>query len=102
MMVRMDRRGFTFMWSYPNMVSSPLRTAPELTQIPLRPTDAVNVVAAIDDLEYGAASSTWPNRMIRRDAKVYAHRSVEQYLDATGWELEGGQLGGRLQPKART
>ncbi|KLT42614.1 hypothetical protein CC85DRAFT_307982 [Cutaneotrichosporon oleaginosum] len=88
MMVRMDRRGFTFMWSYPNM-------------IPLRPADAVGVVAAIDDLEYGAASSTWPNRMIRRDAKVYAHRSIERYLDATGWELEDGKLGGRLRPKAR-
>ncbi|GMK59596.1 hypothetical protein CspeluHIS016_0802020 [Cutaneotrichosporon spelunceum] len=87
MMVCADRRGFTFMWSYPNM-------------IPLRPADAVAVVAAVDGLEYGAACSTWPNRMIRTNAKATVHASLARYLDATGWELDGG-VRGALRPRAK-
>lgn len=83
MMVCMDRKGFTFMWSYPNMT-------------PLRPKDAVEVVKAVDEFEFEVASSSWPNTMIRCDAKRLMHMSLERYLDATGWRREGGEMRPRV------
>lgn len=62
------------------------------SEIPLRPKDAVKVVKAVDDFEFGVASSTWPNRMIRGDAKKVMNKSIEVYLDATGWKQESGEL----------
>ncbi|RSH77825.1 uncharacterized protein EHS24_002885 [Apiotrichum porosum] len=85
-MVQPTQKGFTFMWSYPNMV-------------PLEPIEMLKVVQSIQHLDYGAVSSAWPDRFVRHDAKKQMLESVAVYLDQTGWEQDDTEHGA-LRPKA--
>ncbi|KAK1927792.1 hypothetical protein DB88DRAFT_507865 [Papiliotrema laurentii] len=66
---------FTFIWSAPNM-------------IPLRPKQALAVVRRLETVPFSQATSTWPGRFIRQDAKKILQESVEKHIGACGWKLE--------------
>lgn len=92
-MVALDRRGFAFMWSYPNMVRAPTAYAWTCSlQIPLEPAAVLGIQRALAPLRYDAASSAWPGKFIRSGAKEAFERSVEMYLGKIGWCVQGGQL----------
>lgn len=89
-MVQPARKGFTFMWSYPNMVS--LFIGQSDNKIPLPPKDVLRIRDILQPLEFTSASSTWPGRIIKENAKTVLEDSIQQYLRQTGWSLHNGDL----------
>ena len=76
-MVQPHRRGFTFIWSVPNI-------------IPLGPTDTLAISRRLSSVPFGQATSAWPGRFIRDRAREVLLESVERHLRVMGWEVEGG------------
>ncbi|OCF45103.1 hydrolase [Kwoniella heveanensis CBS 569] len=93
LMVQPTQRGFSFLWSVPNM-------------IPLRPKAILRIYTTLKHLSFDEATSSWPNKWIRPsssssssdseandDAKKALEESVILYLAAEGWRLdENGEL----------
>ncbi|RXK35967.1 hydrolase [Tremella mesenterica] len=75
-MVQRTQKRFTFLWSAPNM-------------IPLNPTDVVGIWNRVKTFPFSQATSSWPGRFIRSDAKSVLEESVREYLKAMGWEWDG-------------
>lgn len=84
-MVQPAQKGFTFMWSYPNM-------------IPLHPSDVLRIQQILSEYDYDSVSGTWPDRWVRTGAKRVFDESVETYLSATGWERAPGD---KLVPRRK-
>ncbi|KAI9632904.1 uncharacterized protein MKK02DRAFT_19982 [Dioszegia hungarica] len=82
-MVQPTQRGFTFIWSVPNM-------------IPLGPKDVRAIQHTLASLPFSQATSSWPNRFIRENAREILSQSVASHLRAMGWEMEGKE--GELVP----
>ncbi|WWC58309.1 uncharacterized protein I303_100849 [Kwoniella dejecticola CBS 10117] len=78
-MVQPTQRGFSFIWSVPNL-------------IPLRPRAVLAVQERLRYLPFSEATSSWPNRWIRQDAKDALESSVTTFLAAEGWRMEEGTL----------
>lgn len=78
-MVQPHRRGFTFIWSVPNI-------------IPLGPTDTLAISRRLSSVPFGQATSAWPGRFIRDRAREVLRESVERHLRVMGWEVESGRL----------
>lgn len=78
-MVQPHQHGFTFPWSVPNL-------------IPLRPKDVVQIQTRLKDVPFHEATSTWPNRFVRLDAKKVLEESVTAHLAACGWRKDGDIL----------
>ncbi|WWD16304.1 hypothetical protein CI109_100730 [Kwoniella shandongensis] len=74
-MVQPTQTMFTFLWSAPNM-------------IPLRPKDVLAIQDRLKSLPYHQATSSWPSRWIRSDAKQVFQESVVAYLAAEGWRVD--------------
>ena len=77
-MVQPTQKQFTFIWSAPNM-------------IPLNPTDVLGIWHRVKGLAFSQASSTWPGRFLRQDAKAVLEESVRMYLEKMGWVWDGDQ-----------
>ncbi|ORY29341.1 hypothetical protein BCR39DRAFT_532414 [Naematelia encephala] len=76
-MVQPTQKRFTFIWSAPNM-------------IPLDPHEVIRIYDKVKYLPFGQASSTWPGRFIRQDAKDVLRRSIEEHARACGWKWDEG------------
>lgn len=76
-MVQLTQAKFTFIYSAPNM-------------IPLGPHDALKILESVEDLPFGQATSTWPGRFIRDDAKAVLVDSVASHLGRIGWRRTEG------------
>lgn len=76
-MVQPTQTKFTFIWSAPNM-------------IPLGPRDCVKILEAVEDLPFHQATSTWPGRFIRENAKEVLVDSVASHLGRIGWKRVAG------------
>jgi hypothetical protein len=61
-------------------------------QIPLDPRAVLKILKVVDHLPFAQATSTWPNRFVREDAKKVLQDSVRAHLAACGWAAEGDQL----------
>ncbi len=68
-MVALDRRYVSFMYSYPNY-------------IPLNRSAVERIARALEPFEYDAIFGAWWNQICRRDARATVARSVERYLKA--------------------
>ncbi|AFR97789.2 hydrolase [Cryptococcus neoformans C23] len=79
LMVQPNQTHFTFAWSIPNM-------------IPMRPKAVLRIKESLKGIEYSQATSSWPERWIREDAKKALNESVVRYLGAEGWRFEGDSL----------
>ncbi|WVQ93691.1 hypothetical protein IAU59_000767 [Kwoniella sp. CBS 9459] len=80
LMVQPTQRGFAFLWSVPNM-------------IPLRPKSILSIHHTLKNLSFDEATSSWPGKWIRSDARRALEESVVGILAAEGWRLgEGGDL----------
>ncbi|WWC66731.1 uncharacterized protein I206_100636 [Kwoniella pini CBS 10737] len=78
-MVQPTQKGFSFIWSVPNL-------------IPLRPNSILAIQDRLKYLSFHEATSSWPNRWIREDAKMALEQSVITYLAAEGWRLDQEKL----------
>jgi hypothetical protein len=76
-MVQPTQSKFTFIWSAPNM-------------IPLGPHDVIKILEAVEDLPFHQATSTWPGRFIRENAKEVLVDSVASHLGRIGWKRVAG------------
>lgn len=74
---------------------------PADTQIPLRPPQVLSILERLKSVPFSQASSTWPGRFIRQDAKRILSESVTKHLGACGWRLDGDQLVPRDAPPPR-
>lgn len=54
-------------------------------QVPLGPHETLAVLSAVEHLPFTQATSTWPNRFIRTDAKRVLVDSVAAHLGRMGW-----------------
>ncbi|WVF66059.1 hypothetical protein IAT40_000797 [Kwoniella sp. CBS 6097] len=80
LMVQPTQKGFSFLWSVPNL-------------IPLRPKSILSIYNTLRNLSFDEATSSWPSKWIRSDAKKALEESVVAYLAAEGWRLdEDGEL----------
>ncbi|WRT63881.1 uncharacterized protein IL334_000807 [Kwoniella shivajii] len=79
LMVQPTQRSFSFLWSVPNL-------------IPLRPQAILSIQERLKYLSFTQATSSWPNRWIREDAKKVLDESVTAYLAAEGWRVDEGRL----------
>ncbi|WVQ79136.1 hypothetical protein IAT38_001231 [Cryptococcus sp. DSM 104549] len=78
--VQANQTRFTFLWSAPNL-------------IPLRPRSVLAVAERVKGLSFGQATSSWPGRWVREDARKVLEESVVEYIGAEGWRLdEDGRL----------
>jgi glyoxylase-like metal-dependent hydrolase (beta-lactamase superfamily II) len=66
-----DPRWVTFMYSYPNA-------------IPLDATTVRRIVAAVEPFAFDRLYSSWPGRVVERDAKAAVRRSAERYVAHIG------------------
>ncbi|OCF73545.1 hydrolase [Kwoniella mangroviensis CBS 8886] len=78
-MVQPTQKSFSFIWSVPNM-------------IPLRPQSILSIQDCLKHLSFAQATSSWPNRWIRQDAKKALEESVTTFLAAEGWRIDEGEL----------
>ncbi|WVO13301.1 hypothetical protein L204_100914 [Cryptococcus depauperatus] len=78
-MVQPTQKGFAFLWSVPNC-------------IPLRPKAVLAIQQKLKGVQYSQATSSWPGRWIRQDAKQVFEESVVTHLSAQGWRIEGDEL----------
>lgn len=78
-MVQPNQTHFTFAWSIPNM-------------IPMRPKAVLRIKECLKGIDYSQATSSWPERWIREDAKKALEESIVRYLGAEGWRFEGDRL----------
>ncbi|WVR03655.1 hypothetical protein IAU60_000650 [Kwoniella sp. DSM 27419] len=78
-MVQPTQKGFSFIWSVPNM-------------IPLRPRSILAINERLKTLAFAQATSSWPYRWIRADAKKVLEESTTAYLAAEGWRMQNGDL----------
>jgi hypothetical protein len=76
-MVQCTQKKFTFVWSVPNT-------------IPLGPHDVIKILEAVDDLPFHQATSTWPGRFIRENAKEALVDSAASHLARIGWKRVPG------------
>lgn len=90
-MVQPTQHNFTFIWSAPNMVSR-IKLLASNEQIPLRPRDAQKIWRTVEHLPFQQASSSWPNRFVREDAKRILQESLTAHLAACGWREKGDEL----------
>jgi hypothetical protein len=65
-------------------------------QIPLGPKDVRANQHILASLPFSQATSSWPNRFIRDNAREVLVQSVASHLRAMGWDLEGKE--GELVP----
>ncbi|WVW81997.1 hypothetical protein I302_104002 [Kwoniella bestiolae CBS 10118] len=79
LMVQPTQLSFAFIWSVPNM-------------IPLRPHSILSIQDRLKSLSFAQATSSWPNKWIRQDAKQILEQSVITFLAAEGWRIEEGKL----------
>jgi WD40 repeat protein len=119
-MVQPTQKGFSFIWSVPNNVSRaskrgtggprdatrrrPLATSLlysklTITQIPLKPASILRILETLSPLTFSQATSSWPNRFIRQDAKFVLQESGRLALKAMGWEIDThGKLTSKSTP----
>ncbi|WWC85986.1 uncharacterized protein L201_000857 [Kwoniella dendrophila CBS 6074] len=79
LMVQPTQKNFSFVWSVPNM-------------IPLRPKSIISIQERLKAISFSQATSSWPNRWIRQDAKKALDESVTTFLAAEGWRIDDGKL----------
>lgn len=60
----------------------------------------VKIVRSLEGLEFGFASSAWPERAIRKDAKKVLYESARKFLKNIGWVVQGGELVPKLEGAA--
>jgi len=64
----------------------------------------LGIQAALASVPFDAATSAWPDRFVRKDAKKMFEESITRYLKRIGWEqdkeTEGdkGAAGRKLKP----
>lgn len=60
----------------------------------MNPQDLLNIHKALSPYSFDQASSTWPGRFVRSDAKKALTRSIRKQLAAVGirWNEETDQL----------
>lgn len=71
LMVTLDRRWVSFMYSYPNY-------------IPLNRAAVQRIASALEPFAYDAIFGAWRNQVCRSDGKALVARSVARYLRAIG------------------
>lgn len=95
LMVMPTQQKFTFIWSAPNMASPfpcVTQSTADSVQIPLEPEAVLRILRRIEGLAFAQATSTWPNRFIRHDAKRVLQDSVRAHLARCGWIAVGDEL----------
>lgn len=60
--------------------------------IPMRPKAVLRIKECLKGIDYRQATSSWPERWIREDAKKALEESIVRYLGAEGWRFEGDRL----------
>lgn len=76
--------------------SSPTR----VSQIPLNPHEIKGICDRLQGLDFDEATSTWPNRFIRKDARRVLLDSAQKQLLHMGVVEEGGKF--RVGSKSET
>lgn len=83
LMVQPHLRGFTFIFSVPNLV-------------PLSPLSTLTISHRLQNIAFGQATSAWPGRFIRKSADRVMRESVGRHLGVMGWkERDGGLVDAR-------
>ncbi|GHJ85191.1 hypothetical protein NliqN6_1593 [Naganishia liquefaciens] len=75
-MVQPTQKGFTFQWSVPNM-------------IPLNPHEIKGICDRLQSVSFDQATSTWPNRFIRHNAREILLNSMQKQLHHMGIVQDG-------------
>jgi hypothetical protein len=95
-MVQPGQQGFTFQWSVPNMVgtldSLGIIPMPDLfvpNQIPLNPHEIKGICDRLQTLPFDQATSTWPHRFIRQNAREILLDSMKKQLHHMGIVQDG-------------
>lgn len=90
-MVQPTQKGFTFQWSVPNMVRKPgthddiqMPNTFASPQIPLNPHEIKGICDRLQSVAFDQATSTWPNRFIRQDARQILLDSMKKQLHHMG------------------
>ncbi|KAJ9109259.1 hypothetical protein QFC21_000588 [Naganishia friedmannii] len=78
-MVQPTQLGFTFQWSVPNM-------------IPLNPHEMKGIADRLGNIPFEQATSTWPHRFIRKDARKVLLDSIRKQIHHMGLVEEGGKF----------
>ncbi|KAJ9128353.1 hypothetical protein QFC24_000646 [Naganishia onofrii] len=78
-LVQPTQQGFTFQWSVPNM-------------IPLNPHEMKGIADRLRDVPFEQATSTWPHRFVRKNAREILLDSIQKQLHHMGLVEEGGKF----------
>lgn len=78
-MIQPTQQGFTFQWSVPNM-------------IPLNPHEMKGIADRLRDVPFEQATSTWPHRFVRKNAREILLDSIQKQLHHMGLVEEGGKF----------
>jgi len=57
-------------------------------QIPLRPKQVLGILRRLENVPFSQATSSWPGKFLRDDAKKILQESAVKHISACGWVLE--------------
>ena len=70
------------------MTLAPFFMAVSDDKIPLRPKQVLAILRRLESIPFSQATSTWPGKFIREDAKRILQESAVKHISACGWKLE--------------